>query len=101
MNRNYVIVCNEHKPLFPGSLLFWGYLTPDDSKRSYSGYTCQIDKCERYTREELDAWRGELKKQYPFFEEIKKYTFLKHDEVLVSIEQLKTMGFREFHIMGE
>ena len=101
MDRNYVIVCNEHKPLFPGALLFWGTLTPDNAERSYSGYTCQIDKCERYTREELESWRGQLKKEYPFYEEIKQGTFRKHDEVLISIEQLNNMGFREFHVMGE
>jgi hypothetical protein len=98
--RNYVIVCNEHKPIFPGVLLFWGKLTPDDAKRSYAGYTCQFDKCERYTREELNTFRGNLKKQYPFYDEIKSVTFFKHDEVLISIEELKKFGFREFHVMG-
>jgi len=98
--RNYVIVCNEHKSLFPGTLLFWGELTPDDLERSYSGYTCQVDKCERYTRDELGKWRGDLMNEYPFYDEVKQNTFYKHSEVMISIENLKEIGFREFHVMG-
>jgi hypothetical protein len=99
MERNYVIVCNEHKALLPGTLLFWGERTEDSAERSYGGYTCQIDKCERYTHKELEVFRGKLKKEYPFFEEIKPGTFRSHGEVLISIEQLKKMGYREMHVM--
>lgn len=100
MERNYVIVCNEHKSVVPGSLLFWGEHTEDSAKRSYSGYTCQIDKCERYAREELENWRGNWKKEYPFFDEIKQGSFYRHEEVLITVEQLKKLGFREFHIIS-
>ena len=72
--RKYVIVCNEHKAMLKDTLLFWGSLTDDNEERSFSGYTCQIDKCERYTRQELEEWRGNLKKEYPFFDELKKAT---------------------------
>ncbi len=99
MNRDYVIVCNEHPSLLPGSLLFWGEHTEDSVDRSYSGYTCQIDKCEKYTREELERWRGGLKKEYPFFDEIKPGTFRRHNEVLATIEQLELIGYREFHVL--
>ena len=53
MNREYVIVCNEHKAMFPGCLLFWGNKTNDEEPRSFGGYTSDIDKCERYSEEEL------------------------------------------------
>ena len=83
-------MCNEHKAMLKDTLLFWGSLTDDNAKRSFGGYTCQIDKCERYTRQELEEWRGELKKEYPFFDELKKATdFFKSDEVLISIDDLK------------
>ncbi|QAT48567.1 hypothetical protein EQM14_01540 [Caproiciproducens sp. NJN-50] len=99
MERNYVIVCNEHKPLLPETLLFWGFHTEDSEERNFGGYTIQIDKCERYTREELESWRGYLKKEYPFYDEIKPHSFRKHSEVLISIEQLEKMGYREMHVM--
>lgn len=69
--RKYVIVCNEHTAIFKDALLFWGSLTDNREKRSFSGYTCQIDKCERYTRKELEEFRGDLKAEYPFFDELK------------------------------
>lgn len=99
--RKYVIVCNEHKAMLKDTLLFWGSLTDDNSKRSFGGYTCQIDKCERYTRQELEEWRGDLKKEYPFFDELKKATdFFRSDEVLISIDDLKNkLRYRELLVM--
>lgn len=35
-----------------GHCLFWGRLPDDNEKRSYSGYTMDLNECERYTREE-------------------------------------------------
>ena len=99
MDRDYVIVCNEHHSIFPGALLFWGNHTEDSEKRSFAGYTSKIDKCERYTRKELEEWRGELKDEYPFFEEISAKKFSRSDEVLITIEQLKALGYREYHVM--
>lgn len=51
--REYVIVCNEHKGLFRGCLLFWGHRTEDKEKRCFGGYTSNLDECERYTLEEI------------------------------------------------
>ena len=53
-DRQYVIVCRRHKAILPQALLFWGSLTDDDMERSYGGYTMDIDKCERYTRNDLE-----------------------------------------------
>lgn len=100
--RKYVIVCNERPAIFKDALLFWGHLTDDSrEKRSFAGYTCQIDKCERYTREELEEFRGNLKAEYPFFDELKnERDFFKKGDVLISIDDLKEkLHFREFKVM--
>lgn len=100
--RKYVIVCNDHPAIFKDALLFWGSLTDNRmKKRSFGGYTCQIDKCERYTRKELEEWRGDLKAEYPFFDELKKESdFFRKSEVLISIDDLKEkLHYREFKVL--
>lgn len=102
MERNYVIVSNEHRSWPSGSLLFWGHLTEPDEKRSFGGYTSRWDKCERYTRKELELFRGDLKKQYPFFDEIKPecmHDFKKHDEVLCTLEELESIGYKVWTVV--
>lgn len=100
-DRQYVIVCREHKALLPEALLFWGSLTDDDMERSYGGYTMDIDKCERYTRNELEKWRGNSKEEYPFFDELKnKSDFYRQDEILIRIWDLEhTMGYRKYTVL--
>ena len=100
-DRQYVIVCREHKALLPEALLFWGSLTDDNAERSYSGYTMDINKCERYTRNELEKWRGNLKEEYPFFDELKaKSAFYRQDEILIRICDLEhTMGFQRYTVL--
>lgn len=51
MNREYVIVSFEHSG--QSDLAFWGSLTGDKEKRSFSGYTFDLDSCERYTQDEI------------------------------------------------
>lgn len=97
MERNYVIVCNEHRSWPTGTLLFWGEHTEDDQERSFGGYTTRWDKCEKYTREELERFRGGLKKQYPFFDEIwpgSQRTFKEYNEVLCTMENLESIGYK-------
>lgn len=100
-DRQYVIVCRRHKALLSPALLFWGSLTDDDAKRSYGGYTMDIDKCERYTRDELEKWRGNLKEEYPFFDELKtKSNFYRQDEILIRIWDLEhTLGYRKYTVL--
>ena len=50
-NREYVIVSLEHSG--QSDLAFWGSLTDDKEKRSFSGYTFDLDSCERYTQDEI------------------------------------------------
>ena len=100
-DRQYVIVCREHKALLSPALLFWGSLTDDDAKRSYGGYTMDIDKCERYTKDELEKWRGHLKEEYPFFDELKaKSDFYRQDEILIRIWELEhILGYRKYTVL--
>ena len=100
-DRQYVIVCREHKALLPEALLFWGSLTDDDMERSYGGYTMDINKCERYTRDELEKWRGNLKEEYPFFDELKaKSAFYRQGEILIRIWELEhTLGYRKYTVL--
>ncbi|QNK86467.1 hypothetical protein H7992_14485 [Sporosarcina sp. resist] len=34
-------------------LVFWGHQTADEEKRSYGGYTMDVEGCEKYTEQEL------------------------------------------------
>lgn len=70
-------------------------------ERSYGGYTMDIDKCERYTRNELEKWRGNLKEEYPFFDELKaKSAFYRQDEILIRIWELEYMlGYRKYTVL--
>jgi len=57
MKREYVLVsikwCRNKD-----YLIFWGTETADNApKRSYSGYTMDLDGCEKYTKEELEKER--------------------------------------------
>ena len=74
LDREYIIVCNEHKGVFAGTLLFWGHKTEDNEKRSFGGYTSDIDKCEMYTLKEIE----EKNYRFPVYEEgMSFYDFIK------------------------
>ena len=53
-----------------------------------------------YTREELEAWRGDLREAYPFFDEIDREDFSKKNEVLITVKQLESIGFRRYTVMS-
>ena len=101
--RKYVIVANEHDSWPRGALLFWGRLTQDDEKRSYGGYTTRWDRCEKYTREELEVWRGDhFRVHYPFFDELNitsDYDFRKYEEVLCTLEDLEKLGYSLWNVV--
>lgn len=94
LDREYIIVCNEHSGIFRGALLFWGHKTEDNEKRSFGGYTSDIDKCERYTLKEIKD-KGY---NFPIYkQDMELQDFLKLDDViikyrdLIHIDGLKTM----------
>lgn len=50
LKRDYILLSVKWSK---DKLIFWGNLSKDEDKRSYSGYTADIRSCERYTYEEL------------------------------------------------
>lgn len=84
INREYIIVCNEHKAMFPGCLLFWGHRTQDEETRSFGGYTSDINKCERYTAEEL----YNCGYKFPIYNGENEIDFKKIDDVIIKIDEL-------------
>lgn len=90
MKREYVIVCNEHSGYYPGALLFWGEYTADLEKRSFGGYTSDLDKCERYT---LDEIRDNVY-HFPIYDgRMTKKSFKQYRDVAIKVEQLKDLGY--------
>ena len=84
-NREYIIVCNRHEAMFPTCLLFWGCKTKDkELRRSFGGYTTNINKCERYSLEELQ----EENLKIPFYNGENEYDFKQMDDVIIKIEDL-------------
>lgn len=91
MQRDYVIVCNEHRGYIPGVLLFWGGFTEDGAeKRSFGGYTSDLDRCERYTLEEVKHSGY----HFPVYDErMTRASFKRHRDVAIKISQLSELGY--------
>lgn len=53
--RRYVLL--SVKWCVNGSLVFWGTRTADKEKRSFGGYTNDLNQCERYTFDEANNER--------------------------------------------
>ena len=64
-NRKYVIASWKHST--NGVLQFWGNLTDNSEKRSFSGYNENIDDCEKYDLEEVIGYN-----RYKFIETVKE-----------------------------
>ena len=100
MKRDYVIMALERKSMVPGAPLFWGKRTPDEQRRNHRGYTCQIHKCERFTRKELEEFRKGCEEEFPFFDEIGNARKLfKFDNVLITLDQLSELGYKEYTVL--
>ena len=85
LDREYIIVCNEHEGVFTGALLFWGHKTEDNEERSFGGYTSDIDKCEMYTLKEIED-KGY---HFPIYERgMELRDFLKLDDVIIKYSDL-------------
>lgn len=86
LDREYIIVCNEHNGIFAGCLLFWGHKTEDNERRSFGGYTSDIDNCEMYTLKEIE----EKGYNFPVFDSRKHdiYWMLDQDDVVIKKSDL-------------
>lgn len=94
LDREYIIVCNEHKGIFTGALLFWGHKTEDNEERSFSGYTSDIDNCERYTLKEIE----EKGYHFSIYESGMSFCdFLKLNDVI--IKKIDLLRFKELKMM--
>lgn len=91
MERDYVIVCNEHSGYYPGVLLFWGHFTQDKAEcRSFGGYTSDLDRCERYALEEIQRSGFE----FPVYDgRMTAQSFRNHQDIAIKIDQLKELGY--------
>lgn len=88
-DREYVIVCNKHRGYWLGCLLFWGERTPDDEKRSFGGYTSNLNICERYTKSELENSHY----NFPFYKSGDDWK--KYENFAVRIDQFNELGLRQ------
>ena len=92
--REYIIVCNKHKGMFAGCLLFWGHKTEDNEKRSFGGYISDIDNCEMYTLKEIK----EKNYNFPQYDNVMDFQkFKSYDNIIIkksdllAMEELRTM----------
>lgn len=87
-NREYVLVSwkwswnKDH-------LMFWGSQSKDDERRSFGGYTMDVENCEKYTKDELN-------KENHLFWEGQKVRDLDTDETYaVKLSDLRHFGQRK------
>lgn len=93
MRRDYVVVCMRHKGLIRDALLFWGAKTEDDDCRSTSGYTVDIDRCERFTRMEVESEGFNIV-------DVCEKGIPKHGDFAVRVKDLLSFGFKEYRIIA-
>lgn len=96
--REYVIVCNRNRKNGE-DLLFWGSLTRYDEKRSFGGYTSEVDKCEKYTLEDIKSWKGYSPEYYVMFDDVDPAKFNEYPDVICTIQQLESIGFHRVTAM--
>lgn len=72
-----------------GYLLFWGKRTEDQEKRSYGGYTQDLDACEKYTKNELKD------KGFPFWKSKSLLRLDKEKSYAVKLSDLYKFGTRQ------
>lgn len=94
MERKYVIICNRHKSIYNG-LLFWGTRTKDDAKRSFGGYTSDINGCELYTLEEINnsGYKFNI-----YGKDCNHDNYKMFDDVVIEVKRIKSLGYRSITI---
>ncbi len=95
-SRRYVIVCNEHNGMWAGCVLFWGHLTDDGEKRSFGGYTSDIDGAERYSPQDLESgnWHFQVYNK----DTMSQQDFLKVRDIAILPEELEGLGYRTMKV---
>lgn len=67
-------------------LMFWGSQTEDDEKRSFGGYTMDVEGCEKYTKEEL------VKAHHRFWNGQKMYELDTDQSYAIKLSDLHKFG---------
>lgn len=94
-DQKFVIVSNKHSGNWPGCLLFWGQLTSDGGRRSFGGYTTGIDKCERYSEDDIVSWGGPIVFYHPGMSYGK---FLRYEDVAIEPKDLRNLGLSTLRV---
>jgi hypothetical protein len=99
-NRKYVILCTKYKSVFPGALLFWGSLTTDNEKRSFSAYTSDIDSCEHYSLDDLIASHVSFDVYDPKIHKDFQLDIVPLENIIITQEDVCHLpGFKEMHMI--
>lgn len=93
--RKYVIVCNEHSAMWNGALLFWGNRTEDGDKRSFGGYTSDINKCELYSEKDLEENGYHFSK---YHKGMTREEFRKHRDIAIEPDYLLELGYKKIEV---
>lgn len=72
-----------------GYLLFWGEQTEDQEKRSFGGYTQDVDTCEKYSKEDLKE------KGFPFWRSRSLQELDREKSYAVKISDLHKFGAKQ------
>ena len=90
--RKYVIVCNKHSGNWPGVLLFWGHRTQDGEKRSFGGYTSDMNECELYSERDLQAKSF----NFPQYHEGMTWEeFREYENIMIEPKYLEKLGYKQ------
>ncbi|MEG2540830.1 MAG: hypothetical protein RSB59_03545 [Clostridia bacterium] len=80
---------------------FWGTLTADEDERSYSGYSIDFEKCERYSTAEKEKT---IERRFPILDSNSSYflELTKTEHYWIKVDELeKCKGYNKETIFRE